>query len=146
MKTSTFIPYFLAFLFLPGVTFSSDADITRQDRWYTDDQVKQGAAVFSKHCAECHGQHAQGLAEDWRQKLPDGSYPPPPLNGSAHAWHHSLSSLKRTVRDGGIRLGGKMPPFKYKLSDEEIESVIAFFQDKWIDEVYAAWLQRGGLK
>ncbi|WP_245832005.1 c-type cytochrome [Solemya velesiana gill symbiont] len=51
-------------------------------RWYTQSQVEQGSKVFQNNCAVCHGQKAQGLAADWRKSLPDGSYPPPPLNGT----------------------------------------------------------------
>ena len=115
-------------------------------RWYTPLQISNGATVFKKHCASCHGDEAQGLISDWRQPLSDGSYPPPPLNGNAHAWHHPLSVLERTIQNGGIPLGGKMPPFNDKLNDEEIKSSIVFFQNKWNDQIYNAWIERGGLK
>jgi len=29
-----------------------------------------------------------------------------------------------------------------KLSDEEMIAVIAWFQSKWSDQIYAAWIQR----
>ncbi len=115
-------------------------------RWYTQAQVEQGNTVFQKNCALCHGERAQGLAADWKKSLPDGSYPPPPLNGSAHAWHHPLNMLKRTVDNGGIPLGGKMPPFKSILSDDEKYAAISYFQNYWSDEIYNAWKERGGLK
>ncbi len=116
------------------------------ERWYKAEQVASGEKLFQQHCAGCHGDQAQGTVENWKKTLPDGSYPPPPLNGSAHAWHHSMSVLHRTIRDGGIRLGGKMPPFGDKLSTEEIVAIIAFFQNKWSDDIYARWLQYAGLK
>ena len=115
-------------------------------RWYTQARVDAGAIIFENNCAECHGKEAQGLAADWRKTLPDGSYPPPPLNGSAHAWHHPLRALKRTVDFGGIKFGGKMQGFKGKLSDDEQVNAIAFFQSKWSDKIYDAWIQRGGLE
>ncbi len=115
-------------------------------RWYTHEQVKQGKQVFKTHCATCHGIKAQGLVTDWRQPMADGSYPPPPLNGSAHAWHHPLSQLKRTIDQGGIPFGGKMPPFKDKLSEAEKESAIAYFQNFWSEKIYNAWIKRGGLR
>ncbi len=114
-------------------------------RWYTQSQVDSGRVLFEKNCAACHGKNAQGTFK-WRQPLADGSYPPPPLNGTAHTWHHSLKMLKRTIDYGGIPLGGKMPAFKGKLSESEKEAVIAFFQSFWSKEIYDAWVKRGGLK
>ncbi|MET0119157.1 MAG: c-type cytochrome [Sedimenticola sp.] len=133
-----------ALLLLAGCT-QQNSDGMLPGRWYSQAQVEQGEQVFLKNCAVCHGAKAQGLADDWRQSLPDGSYPPPPLNGTAHAWHHPLKMLKRTVDKGGIPLGGKMPPFKAVLDESEKYAAIAYFQNFWNDEIYDAWKQRGGL-
>lgn len=119
-------------------------EATVDGRWYTQEQVQLGQTLFKNNCASCHGEQAQGLAADWKQPLADGSYPPPPLNGSAHAWHHPLSVLKRTIAQGGLPLGGKMPAFAQTLNEQEQLAAIAFFQSLWRDEIYQAWLQRGG--
>ena len=124
----------------------SESELPVKGRWYTQSQISDGATAFKKHCASCHGEQAQGLTTDWRRPLSDGSYPPPPLDGTAHAWHHQISVLMRTIQNGGISLGGKMPPFNDKLNDDEIKSVIAFFQNKWDDKIYNIWIERGGLK
>jgi len=136
----------LGTLFL--VSCSSEATTNKKipGRWYTQWQVDKGEKVFEKNCVSCHGQQAQGITADWKKTLPDGSYPPPPLNGSAHAWHHPFTMLKRTINKGGIPLGGKMPPFKDVLKEDEKENVIAYFQSFWSERIYQAWLQRGGLK
>jgi len=112
-------------------------------RWYAQSQVDMGRAVFTRNCAACHGEKAQGNP-DWKKALPDTQDPPPALNGTAHAWHHPLKILKRTIDMGGVPLGGKMPPFKGKLSDAEKEAAIAYFQSFWNDKIYTAWLGRGG--
>ena len=111
------------------------------NRWYTYSQIAQGRRVFQNNCATCHGQQAQGTL-NWRKPLADGSYPPPPLDGSAHAWHHSLRALKQTIHQGNIALGGKMPAFKEVLTDAEIEAAIAYFQSKWNAEIYQVWANR----
>ncbi len=113
-------------------------------RWYEPEQVALGRQVFTDNCAVCHGDAAQGLHEDWRQRLDDGAFPPPPLNGSAHAWHHPLPVLLQVINDGGIPLGGKMPGFAEQLNEEQKLAAIAFFQDFWSDEIYANWQQMGG--
>lgn len=115
-----------------------------EGRWYTQSQVDRGKTVFVENCAECHGRSAQGTL-NWRKPTADGSYPPPPLNGSAHAWHHSIDMLMRTINKGGAAIGGQMPGFEDQLSEEDKEATIAYFQSKWDDRIYDAWLDRGGL-
>jgi mono/diheme cytochrome c family protein len=123
---------------------SLQASDTIADRWYSQQHVERGQLVFLNHCSSCHGEFAQGLAADWKTKLPDGSFPPPPLNGSAHAWHHPLSVLLNVINDGGIALGGKMPGFQSILTEQEKLAVVAFFQNYWSDDIYANWIKMGG--
>ncbi len=114
-------------------------------RWYSVEQVSAGAEVFAAHCAECHGDAAQGTVADWRERLLDGSFPPPPLNGSAHAWHHPLPVLLQVINEGGIALGGRMPAFGEALAEDDKLAAIAWFQDFWSDETYSQWLMMSGV-
>ena len=113
-------------------------------RWYSVEQVQTGSKVFQDHCAQCHGAQAQGVTADWRARLEDGSFPPPPLNGSAHAWHHPLSVLLQVINLGGVPLGGQMPAFANRILDAEKLAAIAYFQSFWNDDVYGNWEQMGG--
>jgi mono/diheme cytochrome c family protein len=115
-------------------------------RWYSDTQVRQGEQVYRQNCISCHGDKAAGLIKDWRQPLADGSYAAPPLNGSAHAWHHTLRALFQTINNGGTAIGGKMPAFRDKLSNDEKLATLAYIQNFWNEDIYSAWVQRGGLK
>jgi mono/diheme cytochrome c family protein len=110
-------------------------------RWFTQKQFQLGKQVFTTHCASCHGSRAQGIVEDWKQRNPDGSFPAPPLDGSAHAWHHPLSVLVRQINEGGVKLGGTMPAFGDTLSDEEVIAAIAYFQSFWDEQTYDRWVQ-----
>jgi len=114
---------------------------TETERWYSDDQVAQGEKLFRQNCAACHGQNAEATP-DWKKTDANGNYPAPPLNGTAHAWHHDLELLRRTVREGGAKIGGQMPAFEGILGAEEIDSVIAFFQSKWPDDIFQRWAGR----
>ncbi len=107
-------------------------------RWYSAEQVTLGNQVFQQNCAACHGVNAEATA-NWKQTDSNGNYSPPPLNGTAHAWHHSLDVLREQIREGGAPVGGVMPPFKQVLSAEEIDQAIAYFQSKWPDELYQKW-------
>jgi hypothetical protein len=100
-----------------------------------------GTLLFQQHCAGCHGNNAQATP-NWKQTDANGHYPPPPLDGSAHAWHHDLPLLQKTVREGGQKLGGQMPPFASVLNAAQIDSVIAYFQSHWTDELYSKWALR----
>lgn len=113
------------------------------ERWYTQQQVAQGADIFKTNCAACHGPEAASIP-NWREPDESGNYPPPPLDGSAHAWHHPLALLQKTVREGGAAVGGQMPPFKDLLSIKEIDAVLAWVQTHWNDKVYQMWSERNG--
>lgn len=122
---------------------SSDTENTSKvpGRWYSQAQVNRGNPVYQANCAVCHKSDAAGT-EDWKTTDANGNYPPPPLNGTAHTWHHSMSVLQRTIRVGGVPLGGVMPAFEDKLSKQQIDDVIAFVQSHWNDEIYTLWLER----
>jgi len=113
-------------------------------RWYTQSQVELGKKVYVENCIGCHNENARGTF-NWKNTDSEGNYPPPPLNGTAHAWHHPISILKKTIEQGGVPLGGKMPAFGAKLSDDEQLAVIPYFQSFWTNEIYEAWLSRGGI-
>ena len=120
----------------PGSAWASS-----DGRWYTPQQVARGEVLYRQNCAECHGQDAEAT-ENWKQTDANGNYPPPPLNGTAHAWHHDMDILRRQIREGGVKLGGVMPAFKDKLSEQQIDLAIAYFQSKWPDDLYAKWAGR----
>ena len=113
-------------------------------RWYKADQVAAGQPLFQTYCAKCHREDASG-DPGWRQRDAAGHLPPPPLNGSGHAWHHSLDHLRQVAREGGARWQGSMPGFGDKLEAMQIDAIFAWLQSHWSDEIYADWLQRGGL-
>ncbi len=104
------------------------------ERWYSPEQVKMGEKIYLQHCQSCHGDRGVGT-KDWRTPLKDGSFPPPPLDGSAHAWHHPLDDLLNTV-DKGLN---HMPAFGDKLDEAERRAVIAYLQSLWPDGIYDLW-------
>lgn len=113
-------------------------DATVPGRWYTQTQVASGQAIYADNCAVCHGDDGSATA-DWRIPGADGSYPPPPLNGTAHTWHHSLEQLDNSIANGGIQFGGVMPGFAATLNENQRLSVIAHIQSLWPDAIYSKW-------
>ncbi|HFE31980.1 MAG TPA: c-type cytochrome, partial [Gammaproteobacteria bacterium] len=62
------------------------------ERWYDQKQVARGADLFAQNCASCHGAKGEGT-KNWKTPDANGVYPPPPINGTGHAWHHDLALL-----------------------------------------------------
>ncbi len=114
--------------------------MAKVERWYEPEHVARGAVVYAQNCASCHGDNAHG-SFTWRKQGADGLFPPPPLDGSAHAWHHPLRALVSQIKFGARGGRGNMPEFSEKLSDEQVADVIAWFQSQWPDETYAAWFK-----
>lgn len=107
-------------------------------RWFTQQQVDQGSLLYQRYCASCHGIRAQATPA-WIKPDAAGFYPPPPLNGTAHAWHHPLPELKKTIKEG---IAGRMPAWKETLNDQQVDAVIAWFQSLWPDQGYQLWQRR----
>lgn len=128
-----------AVLLLPALIAGCGKDAPQSVVRISDAGVlAQGAEVYRKHCATCHGDRAQGTF-NWQKPGPDGKYPAPPLDGSAHAWHHPQAALERAIHQGTKAQGGNMPGWAGTLSDEDIRAVIAWFQSTWSDETFRIW-------
>jgi mono/diheme cytochrome c family protein len=104
-------------------------------------QISRGEKLYAENCASCHGTFGQG-AFNWRKPGPDGKYLAPPLNGTGHAWHHPTKVLRYVIMNGSPGGQGNMPAWKGKLSNQDIDDVIAWFQSRWPDEIYAVWYKR----
>ena len=101
-------------------------------------QVDHGRQIYVQNCARCHGQRAEG-APNWQQSDARGNLPPPPHDDSGHTWRHSDAQLAEIIQNGLRDRFNKtpeltMPPFKDRLSSEEIAAVIVFFKSLWSPE------------
>lgn len=125
-------------------TLSQDgavSDVAALDRKLDAAQIARGSAIFEKNCAECHGANGKGQPGDWRIRDADGKYPPPPLDDSAHAWHHPTTVLMEAIRDGSPGGEGNMPAWKGKLSEQEMQDTVVYIKSLWTDPVYRLWLK-----
>lgn len=101
-------------------------------------QIARGRQVYLLHCASCHGQRAEG-APNWQQPDARGNLPPPPHDDRGHTWRHSDAQLAEIIQNGLRDRFNKtpeltMPPFKDRLSSEEIAAVIVYFKSLWSSE------------
>jgi len=141
MKKSILYQLMISFFLIGHV----QAEIRIDGRWFSAQQVDRGNVLFQANCAVCHKADASGTA-NWSKLDANDKYPPPPLNGTAHTWHHSLKILRRVIREGGIELGGSMPGFADKFNDKQILDILAWIQNHWSDEIYSAWIERYPLR
>ena len=117
-------------------TYTYLAKNNNPNTWYSQAQVNQGEVIFLDNCTACHGTQGEG-APNWMQPDAAGIRPAPPLNGTGHAWHHSLANLIETIAQGR----GAMPAWKDTLTEEEIIATLAWTQSLWPTATYQAWLQ-----
>ncbi|MBI0414146.1 MAG: cytochrome c [Nitrosospira sp.] len=104
------------------------------------EKIKHGALIYRVNCANCHGPKGEA-APGWRNPGTDGKYPPPPLDDSAHAWHHSTDTLEKMIREGSPPGAGGMPGWDDKLTNQEIADVIVWIKSTWSEEIYGTWYQ-----
>ncbi len=106
------------------------------------ESVQLGKKIFDENCVQCHGSNGQGAVKDWTKKLASGKYPPPPLNGSAHTWHHSPQAILQSINEGSIKRGGVMPGFKDQLNAEEKRAIVNYIYNLWSPEIQRAYNKR----
>lgn len=116
-------------LFLSACFDSGDAQEKEANK------VQLGKTTFDKHCLVCHGKAGGGIVKDWRKRQADGNFPAPPLNGTAHTWHHSPTQLLRTINDGGVQFGGQMLGFKNQLSEAEKQALLDYIYSLWSKDI-----------
>src|SRR5436309_15631485 len=94
--------------------------------------AQQGAAVFAKNCAPCHGARGEGGVGP---KLAGGEAALTFPNEADHtAWVDSGSAPKKgqpygdPARAGGqhVAKSGAMPSFKGKLTDAQIQAIVTY--------------------
>jgi len=99
--------------------------------------LNRGARLFEAHCAQCHGPEAQGHP-DWQNR--DIIAAAPPLNGTGNDWKRSRAQLVAVIKNGATRQGTPvMPAWNGRLSEQEIDDIISWFQALWPPDVYATW-------
>jgi mono/diheme cytochrome c family protein len=89
--------------------------------------IKSGALVYSKHCADCHGDNGEGRGLDY-----------PALAGNRVITAPSANNVIRNVLLGGYppTTAGNpepygMPPYLHQLSDDEIAAVVTYVRNSW---------------
>jgi len=106
---------------------SPEAAQVRPTEQQAEAMLKQGAAIYEKHCADCHQPDGTGVAK---------VYPPLAKNRSILGSHPN--NPMRMVLLGGFPPSTEgnprpygMPPFAYDLSDQEVAAVVTYIRQSW---------------
>src|SRR5205085_1926880 len=90
-------------------------------------QMQQGAKLYDQHCAQCHGDHGEGVAMAY-----------PALAGNRGVTMDAAANLVRIVVYGGYgpsTAGHPRPygmqPFSYQLDDNDIAAILTFIRGSW---------------
>lgn len=83
------------------------------------DVLALGETLYAQSCASCHGPVGEGFAQ--------AGVPAPPLDGSAHSWHHADDQILGLIRDGG----SIMPAVGRDWSDAQRTAVLTFVKTRW---------------
>ncbi|MDB4118802.1 cytochrome c [Candidatus Pelagibacter sp.] len=101
--------------------------------------IAKGKIAYENNCVSCHMINLAG-AKNWKGVDEDGHRKAPPLNGTGHTWHHDDKTLHAIIKNGLAKLvknyEGKMMGFEDKLSDKDIDSVLAYIKSYWPKDKY----------
>ena len=130
---------------LAGIVFSFEKKSPTVDSMrVAPEEIKKGAILFSENCSICHG--PDGIGEDPARPMgglkPDGSYIAPALNGTAHAWHHPDDMLFSIIKNGSKAESSSMRGFNGKLTNDEINLTMVYFQSLWPPKILRLRAQR----
>ena len=94
------------------------------------ERIEAGKALYADNCQSCHG--AGGIGENPADPAAQDEFgfKAPALNDDMHAWHHSDAGLRTTIHEGSPR-NERMIAWKEVLSDNEIDSILAYVKSTW---------------
>ena len=93
-----------------------------------DPEVELGQEAFMQVCAQCHGENAQGHANDLDA---------PALDSTEHAIEHPDQQIHDWIVNGKLGLGRQMPPYGDQLTDDDVHAVLAYLHTLWTPEQLA---------
>lgn len=102
--------------------------------------LQEGQRVYQAECAACHGAKLEGQP-DWTIRRSNGRLPAPPHDATGHTWHHPREQLFAIVKLGMVPpnapddYASDMPAYAGRLTDREIENVLAWIESQWPPEV-----------
>ncbi len=92
--------------------------------------VENGETLYQAYCVSCHGVSGIGERPDDIYATDEYGFVAPPLDDSAHAFHHTDDALAEMILEGSSR-NPRMMGWKTALSKEDAEDVVAYIKSLW---------------
>jgi len=96
----------------------------------SDALVAEGRQLYGAFCESCHGAKGRGEKPEDMYARDDYGVVAPPLDDSAHGWHHSDRDLAATILNGSPR-NPRMMPFRGFLGEAEAGKLVAYIKSLW---------------
>lgn len=84
--------------------------------------LSKGEKLYVANCQVCHGDRQGSGATGGA----------PPHNEIGHTWHHPDAQLRDWILNG--KFPGAMPAFKDKLSEDQVDAILAYIKTWWTEE------------
>jgi len=106
--------------------------------------LMEGQGIYQAECAACHGAKLEGQVKGQKNgptRPPDGKRPASPLDAAGSAWHQPRQALAAIVKFGIVPPDAppgdmsEMPAFAGKLTDTQIDNVLAWIESQWPQEI-----------
>jgi mono/diheme cytochrome c family protein len=111
---------------LPRTPGERDVD-PREVPTAPESTLTAGGKLYGRHCAECHGEHGEGIRNAY-----------PPLAGNRAVMLPVTANLVQVVLYGGFPPATKldprpfgMPPFALQMSDSDVAAVLSYIRGSW---------------
>ena len=98
----------------------------------TPTRIAKGKELYNNNCQTCHGVKGVGEKPDDLYANDENGLPvAPPLDDSAHGWHHSDSQLIETIMNGSPRNERMLAWKDHGLTKEDARDVVAYIKSLW---------------
>ncbi len=114
---------------LTACATSSSTSNPEPTKTSTPDPITVGSQVFARICAQCHGENAEGYANELDA---------PALDSTEHAFHHPDQQIHDWIVNGKLGIGRQMPSLGDQLTDGEVHAVIDYLHTLWTEEQLAS--------
>lgn len=96
----------------------------------TPEFIAAAKRTYEEYCQACHGKNGVGERPEDMYAQDQYGFVAPPLDNSAHGWHHSDDNLAETILNGSSR-NPRMLPFKEIMPEEQAKSTVAYIKSLW---------------
>lgn len=128
-----FIVVILLFVVIAGCSRSSS--VSEEKIELSPTLVAEGEKLFNANCTKCHGDKGIGESSDVyiRDERGDLVATPaaPPLDDTAHAWHHTDGELVGIILNGSPQRNTRMMAWKEILSEDDARAIVAYIKSLW---------------